>query len=125
MKEGDREQELDPVWKALANPIRRRMLDVLRDGPCTTGELAARFPDLSRFAVMQHLGALGRGGLVVAQRDGRRRFNYFNPVPIQQIFHRWVNRYQRGWMESLVTLKTELEQEDAAPRRAGSRRKRA
>ena len=114
--------DLELAWRALANPVRRRMLDVLRAGPRTTGELADQFPDLSRFAVMQHLGVLEEGELVVPRREGRQRFNYLNPVPIQQIFDRWVSRYQGPWLESLVGLKDQLEAEhrptvSKAPRR--------
>jgi len=101
--------DLDPVWRALANPIRRRMLDVLRDGACTTGDLAGYFPALTRFAVMQHLRVLEAGALVVHRRQGRLRLNYLNPVPIQQIFDRWVSRYQQPWVEALVGLKAQLE----------------
>jgi DNA-binding transcriptional ArsR family regulator len=100
---------LAATWRALANPHRRRMLDLLRAGPMTTGDIAGRFPRLSRFAVMQHLGVLGQGNLVVHRRDGRQRLNYLNPVPIQQIYDRWVSRYQASWAESLVTLKEALE----------------
>ena len=103
--------DLDPVWRALANPIRRKMLDVLRHGPKTTGDLAAEFPELSRFAVMQHLGVLEEGKLVVPRKSGRRRFNYLNPIPIQQMYQRWVSHFQRPWAESLVALKSELEGE--------------
>jgi DNA-binding transcriptional ArsR family regulator len=103
--------ELAPVWRALANPLRRRILDLLRDEPLTTGELAEQFPGHSRFAVMQHLRALEAGGLVVPRRRGRQRFNYLNPVPIQRIYDRWVKRYQRSWAESLVDLKDALEDE--------------
>lgn len=105
--------ELAPVWRALSNPLRRRMLDLLRDGPLTTGELAAQFPKYSRFAVMQHLRALEDGALVVPRRRGRQRFNYLNPVPIQRIYDRWVKRYQRSWAESLVDLKDALEERGA------------
>jgi DNA-binding transcriptional ArsR family regulator len=101
--------DLEPVWRALANPIRRHMLDVLRDGPCTTGELAGHFSKLSRFAVMQHLRVLEAGGLAVYRREGRQRRNYLNPVPIQQIFDRWVSRYQQPWLEALVGMKGQLE----------------
>jgi DNA-binding transcriptional ArsR family regulator len=119
--------DLEPVWRALANPIRRQMLDVLRDGPLTTGDLAVHFRDLSRFAVMQHLGVLEEGGLVAHRRRGRQRFNYLNPVPIQQIFDRWVSRYQQPWLESLVALKDQLEAEAdrEAPRPRARRRKRS
>jgi len=101
--------ELALTWRALANPLRRQLLDHLRDGPLTTGALSARFPDHSRFAVMQHLKALEAGGLVVPRRRGRQRFNYLNPVPIQRIYDRWVRRYQQSWAESLVDLKRALE----------------
>ncbi len=109
---------LQDVWKALANPVRRAILDALRDGPRTTGELAARFPALSRFAVMQHLRVLEAAELVVPRRAGRQRFNYLNPVPIQRIHDRWVVRYMKPWTEALVRLRDELETE---ARRTGER----
>ncbi len=112
--------DLAPVWRALANPVRRGVLDLLRDGPRTTGELAVWFPRLSRFAVMQHLAVLERAGLVTARRRGRQRFNFLNPVPLQRMYHRWVSRYQRPWAESLVALKGELEADAVHPARRGS-----
>lgn len=102
-------EELDAVWKALANQARRKILDLLRDGPRYTGELAAQFPDLTRFAVMQHLNVLEEADLVVHRREGRKRFNYLNPVPIQRIYDRWVVRHVRPWTEALVSLRDELE----------------
>ena len=101
--------ELDPVWRALSNPIRRRMLDLLKEGPMTTGDLSERFPDLSRFAVMQHLGVLEEADLVLPVREGRSRYNYLNPVPIQQIYDRWVSAYMQPWTDALTSLKHELE----------------
>jgi DNA-binding transcriptional ArsR family regulator len=109
-----RTEDLAPVWRALANPLRRRMLDLLRTGPLATGDLADRFPKHSRFAVMQHLRVLEEGGLVVHRRAGRRRLNYLNPVPIQQIYHRWVSQYAEPWAESLVALKGEVERSEPA-----------
>jgi len=103
------QDDLEPVWRALSNPIRRRMLDFLREGPRTTGDLTDRFPDHSRFAVMQHLGVLEEGGLIVVRRRGRERFNFLNPVPIQQIYDRWVSKYQQPWAAGLTALKTDLE----------------
>lgn len=114
--------DLDPVWRALANPTRRRILDALRDGPLTTGSVADLFPELSRFAVMQHLKVLTEAELVRPRRSGRERYNFLNPVPIQRIHERWVSRYQRPWAEALVGLKAELEAEleaDAPARDAG------
>ena len=108
----DVHDELDPVWRALANPHRRRILDLLRDGARTTGDLADAFPDLSRFAVMQHLKVLEEGELVIPRRSGRKRFNHLNVVPIQRIHRRWVSRYSGPWADALVALKSELEDED-------------
>lgn len=113
--------DLEPVWRALASPVRRRMLDLLRDGAMSTGALADEFRDLSRFAVMQHLGVLEEADLVVPRRNGRMRLNFLNPVPIQRIYHRWVSRYQEPWAESLVALKGTLETIDAQRTRRGKR----
>ena len=104
-----RHDDLEDVWRALSNPTRRAILDLLRSGPRTTGDLADEFSDLSRFAIMQHLGVLEEAELVIPRRDGRRRYNYLNPVPIQQIHDRWVSRYTRPWAEALVDLRDELE----------------
>ena len=90
------------------------MLDLLMDGAMTTGALAERFPDLSRFAVMQHLKVLEEGNLIVARRDGRKRYNHLNPIPIQQIYDRWVHRYMQPWTEALLGLKTELEERETS-----------
>lgn len=110
----DATDDLDPVWRALANPARRHILDVLRDGHRTTGDLADLFPDLSRFAVMQHLKVLAEADLVRVRRSGRERHNFLNPVPIQRIHRRWVSRYQKPWAEALVGLKDFLEDEHTA-----------
>lgn len=106
-----RTDDLDAVWKALANATRRDILDLLAAGPQTTTELSDAFPDLSRFAIMQHLKVLDEADLLVVRRSGRQRFNYLNPVPIQQIADRWISRYQRPWAEALVDVKRELESE--------------
>lgn len=109
----DTRSDLDGVWRALSNPARRRILDLLADGPLTTGDLSDHFPDLSRFAVMQHLKVLEGAELVVPRRSGRTRHNYLNPVPIQRIYERWVSRYMRPWTDALTSLKQELEQREA------------
>ena len=69
---------LDPVFKALANPVRRRICDALGRRPLTTTQLCQGFPELDRCTVMQHLGVLERAGLVVPVRKGRERFNYLD-----------------------------------------------
>ena len=101
---------LDPVWKALANPVRRKMLDLLRDGALTTGDLTAAFPELSRFAVMQHLDVLEDARLIVVRRVGRQRYNSLNAVPIRQIYERWVSRYEGHWASALLALRDTLEE---------------
>jgi DNA-binding transcriptional ArsR family regulator len=106
-------EDLDDVWRALSNPVRRRILDLLAEGPLTTGELAERFSSLSRFAVMQHLKVLEEADLVVPRRSGRERHNYLNPVPVQRIYERWVSRYMRPWTDALTGLKHELEEREA------------
>lgn len=102
----------DRVWRALSNATRRRILDLLMEGPRTTGNLAEAFPDLSRFAVMQHLKVLEEAELVVPVRDGRERYNYLNPVPIQGIYDRWVSRYMQPWTDALTSLKHQLEERE-------------
>ena len=86
------------------------MLDELRDRPRTTGEMTELFPEISRFAVMQHLRVLEQGNLIVRRKKGRQCFHYLNAVPIQQIYYRWVRNYQEHWAESLVSLKARMEE---------------
>jgi DNA-binding transcriptional ArsR family regulator/uncharacterized protein YndB with AHSA1/START domain len=78
------------LWRALASPLRRRMLDLLAERPHTTSELADAEPELSRFAVMQHLDVLTKAGLVLVRRRGRHRFNHLNPVPLRRWYERWI-----------------------------------
>lgn len=99
----------DLVWKALADSTRRNLLDRLRNRPQTTGDLCARFPELSRTAVMKHLGILEQAGLVLVRREGRFRWNYINAVPIQRICERWVSRHTRSLASSMLRLKQHAE----------------
>ncbi|NNE09741.1 MAG: winged helix-turn-helix transcriptional regulator [Gemmatimonadetes bacterium] len=114
--ENAKHEEFEAVWKALANRTRREILDLLRDGPMTTTELTDSFPALSRFSVMQHLRVLEQGNLLVRRKAGRKRFHHLNPIPLQQIYHRWVAQWQEPWAESLVALKGELERREAGSR---------
>jgi len=84
----------DRVFKALADPTRRLLLDRLfeRDGR-TLGELEAEVADMTRFGVMKHLKILEEAGLVVARRSGREKLHYLNPVPIRLIHDRWIDKY--------------------------------
>ncbi len=101
--------ELDPVWKALADPTRRAILDGLRDGPQTTTAIVEAFPHLSRFAVMKHMDVLREADLLRTRAEGRRRLNTLNVIPIRQIYERWVRGYQDLWASQLVALKNDLE----------------
>jgi DNA-binding transcriptional ArsR family regulator len=114
-------EDLDHVWRALANPTRRRMLDLLREEPRTTGELAEALGE-NRFVVMQHLALLREARLVTVRADGRRRINFLNPIPIQQIYERWVGKYQGDWASALVGLKHTVE-ERAETRTTNKRRR--
>lgn len=100
--------ETDPVWSALANPWRRRILDVLRDGPLPSGEVVERL-GADRHLVLQHLAVLRQAGLVVTEKRGRLRINHLNAVPIRLIYERWVSRYEGAWAEALVGLKRDVE----------------
>jgi DNA-binding transcriptional ArsR family regulator len=102
---------LDEVFKALANGTRRRILDLLRDQPRTTGELCASFPELDRCTTMQHLAVLERAGLVIAQRKGRERWNHLDAIPIKLIHDRWIGDYARSAVDILVQLRSDLEPE--------------
>jgi DNA-binding transcriptional ArsR family regulator/uncharacterized protein YndB with AHSA1/START domain len=97
------------LWRALASPWRRRLLDLLRDGPRTTGGLASEIPELSRFAVMQHLAVLSDAGVVIAERRGRDRLNYLNPVPLRDWYERWVQPLAGTGAASLLALKRAAE----------------
>jgi DNA-binding transcriptional ArsR family regulator len=101
---------VDAVFKALADPTRRDLLDALfaRDGQTLTA-LEARAP-MSRFGVMKHLKVLEEAGLVVTRRRGREKVHYLNPVPIRLIHDRWVSKYAEPWAAGLVELKTDLEE---------------
>ncbi len=100
--------DLDDVWHALANPWRRRILDELRAAPRATGELA-NVLGADRHQLMAHLRVLRDSGLVLVQTQGRRRVNHLNPVPIGQIYDRWVSAYEASWTHALVGLKTTAE----------------
>lgn len=103
--------KLDPVWKALSDPTRRAMLDILRDGPRTTTELVDAFPRLTRFGVMKHADVLRKAGLVQTREAGRQRVNSLNAMPIRQIYERWVGPFQELWTGHLLGLKEAIEEE--------------
>jgi DNA-binding transcriptional ArsR family regulator len=114
--------KLDPVWKALSDPTRRAMLDMLRDGPRTTTELVDSFPRMTRFGVMKHLDVLRKAGLVQTREDGRQRVNSLNATPIRQIYERWVGPFHELWTGHLLGLKEAVEGENPGGTGKPSRR---
>jgi DNA-binding transcriptional ArsR family regulator len=103
----------DRVFKALADPTRRFLLDQLfaRDGRTLT-ELESEL-EMSRFGVMKHLRILEDAGLVVTRRSGRQKLHFLNPVPIRLIHDRWIDKYTERQVSALADLKHELEGETA------------
>lgn len=105
--------DMDEVFKALADPTRRSLLDELfaQDGQTLTA-LEERVP-MSRFGVMKHLRVLEEAGLVTTRRHGREKLHYLNPVPIRLIYDRWVSKYAEPLAATLSGLKRELEAEES------------
>jgi DNA-binding transcriptional ArsR family regulator len=103
---------MDEVFKALAAPTRRKLLDELfrKDGQ-TLSQLERRLP-MTRFGVMKHLAVLEEANLVVTRRRGREKLHFLNPVPIRQVYERWVTKYTEPWAATLTGIKRELEEED-------------
>jgi DNA-binding transcriptional ArsR family regulator len=101
----------DLVFKALAHPTRRFLLDRLfeRDGRTLT-ELESEL-ELTRFGVMQHLRVLEEANLVVTRRSGREKLHFLNPVPIRQVHDRWIDKYTERQVSALLDLKSELEED--------------
>jgi DNA-binding transcriptional ArsR family regulator len=103
---------MDEVFKALADPTRRHLLDELfdQDGQ-TLSALEQRLP-MSRFGVAKHLKVLEEAGLVTTRRRGREKLHFLNAVPIREVHDRWVSKYAEPWAAALTGLKRDLEEED-------------
>ena len=102
--------DMDAVFKALADPARRALLDALRerDGR-TLGELCEVLPAMTRFGVMKHLAVLAGAHLVVTERAGRTKVHHLNPVPIRQVHDRWISRYAEPLVAGLIELRRRSE----------------
>lgn len=100
----------DAVFRALADPSRRLLLDLLfhRDGQ-TLGELEGAL-EMTRFGVMKHLNILEKANLITTRRSGRTKLHFLNPVPIQSIHERWIGKFARQRLSALTELKTQLEE---------------
>lgn len=104
----------DLLWRALADPVRREILDMLRPGPRTTGQIASNF-DQTRFGVMKHIGVLEEAGLLTVERRGRERWNYLNGAKLASALSRWLDRYQAGWADQLHALGLMVEGSNMPP----------
>jgi DNA-binding transcriptional ArsR family regulator len=113
----------DDVFRALADPGRRHLLDRLfeRDAQ-TLGELCGVLPGMTRFGVMKHLTVLEDAHLVTSRRLGRVKLHYLNPVPIREVHDRWISKFAEPWAAAMVDLKKELEGEPTWPDRSTSSR---
>lgn len=100
----------DRVWRALSDPARRDILDLLAEWPRTTGELAEKLAPLARTTVMKHLDVLTDANLVLIRREGRTRWNHFNPVPIDQVCRRWLDTHRQMTTDRLTRLKEIVEE---------------
>src|SRR5205809_2264549 len=112
---------MDAVFRALADPTRRSLLDELfkADGQSLTA-LEQRLP-MTRFGVMKHLRVLEDAGLVVTKRSGREKLHFLNPVPIRLVHDRWVSKYAEPWAAGLSKLKTRLEEPEMDSANSGKR----
>ena len=99
----------DLVFKALAGADRRKILDLLRNAPLSTGEIVRHLPRLDRTTVMLHLGVLERARLIITRKEGRCRLNYLDVSPIQRIHERWIHAYAAPSARLLGRLRDDLE----------------
>jgi DNA-binding transcriptional ArsR family regulator len=104
----------DAVFRALADPGRRRLLDALygEDGQ-SLGQLCTALPAMTRFGVMKHLTLLEHAGLVVTHREGRTKLHYLNPVPIREIHDRWITKYAQPTTDAMLDLRRRVERDTA------------
>ncbi len=102
----------DLIFKALADSRRRKILDLLKDAPKTTGAICAKFRGLDRCTVMQHLGVLEKAGLIFVKKEGKYRWNYLDVVPIREIYDRWINQYASPSAGLLARMRADLESKE-------------
>ena len=102
---------MDEVFKALADPTRRGLLDALFAEDGQTLSALERRVDMTRFGVMKHLRVLEEAGLVTTRRRGREKLHFLNPVPIRLVHDRWVSKYAEPWAAGLADMKKDLEEE--------------
>ena len=104
--------DIDKVFKALADPSRRRLLDLLHRENGQTLVALCEHMDMTRQGVTQHLQQLEEANLVIAVRRGREKLHYLNPVPLHEIHERWIEKFERSRLDALRNLKRRLERDD-------------
>jgi DNA-binding transcriptional ArsR family regulator len=101
---------MDDVFRALADPTRRGLLDQLFEQDGQSLSALERGLPMTRFGVMKHLRVLEEAGLVTTTKRGREKLHFLNPIPIRQVHDRWVSKYAEPWAATLVGLKDQLEE---------------
>src|SRR5579863_6130186 len=104
-------QNTDVLFKALADPSRRKLLDLLHAHDGRTLNELCEFLDMTRQGVTQHLGLLEAANLVTTMRRGREKLHFLNPVPLQEIYERWIAKFEKPRLKALSDLKKRLEKE--------------
>jgi DNA-binding transcriptional ArsR family regulator/uncharacterized protein YndB with AHSA1/START domain len=110
MRHAELEAETASMWRALADPTRRQILDLLSVGPRITGDIASHFP-ISRIAVMRHLEVLAEADLITSRKRGRERWHFFNAVPFQRLHQRWADPIASEFASGLLRLQEQVEVE--------------
>ncbi len=105
----ERRDDTDLLFKALADPSRRKLLDVLREHDGRTLNELCQHLDMTRQGVTQHLDLLEAANLVSTQRNGREKLHFLNPVPLQEIYERWIAKFEKPRLKALSNLKQRLE----------------
>ncbi len=101
----DNQVDTGSIWKALADPTRRKLMDLVRESPKTTGQLVEIFESIGRCAVMKHLSILKKSSLIIPKKEGKLRWNYINAIPLQELYERWVKKYEAQWASNILQLK--------------------
>ena len=103
---------MDEVFKALADPSLRGLLDSLFERHGQPQKVLEAGPDMTRFGLMKHLKVLEEAGLVITRKQGREKLHFLNPVPIRLVHDRWVSKFSEPWAAGLSELKQDLEKEE-------------
>lgn len=110
-----KDSDLNHLFAALAHPVRRRMLDLLRDAPGLSIAALAEHFTMSAVGVLKHVRVLERAALIHSEKHGREKHLFFNVVPIQLVYDRWTDQYSRFWAARLADIKDRLESRRSSP----------